>query len=269
MHSGLGLSSRSRLRAWAAVGVPLALGVLQLTHPTWTDGSVSQAVLAAGAWWIPLHVLLLLGYVALAATLWPEGVHVSVSRALLVGFVVCNTAFLLIDGLVVGSLAGSQPATADSVWNSPLTVGLGDLTGALWCAALLAIGAARASAMPSSPASAGSPGQMPRSLIILVALIWGGFVASLVTPAAIVVGSLALVFAVYRTYTRKGAHAGLTFGLLALAALARQHVGVEAALGMLWIGLAALGDALRGRSSPERVSTGRPDPAASSPRGSD
>jgi hypothetical protein len=186
-----------------------------------------------------------------------------------VAFVVCNTAFLLIDGLVVGSLAGSQPSTADSVWNSPLTVGLGDLTGALWCAALLAIGATRAYAFQSLAGSAGSPEQMPRSLIILAVLIWGGFVASLVTPAAIVVGSLALVFAVYRTYTRKGAHAGLTFGLLALAALARQHVGVEAALGMVWIALAALGDALRGRSGPERLTTARSDPAASSPRGSD
>jgi hypothetical protein len=269
--------------------VPLALGVLQLTHPTWTEGSVSQGVAAARGWWIPLHVLLLVGYVALAATLWPEGPYAAVSRALLVAFVVCNTAFLAIDGLVVGSLAASQPSTADSVWNSPLTVGVADLTGALWCAALLAIGATRVSGSPStstpSPSTASatasaatastsrapiSTGKPPRSLVILAVLIWGGFVASLVTPAAIVVGSLGLVFAVYRTYARRGARAGVTFGLLALAALARQHVGIEAALGMAWIALAALGDALRGRPYPERVAaTGRSDPAASCPRGSD
>ena len=167
------------------------------------------------------------------------------------------------------------------MWNSPLTNGLGDVTGALWCAALLGIGAIRASAWQARDAAAEvagdalgqtsghSPVRTPRSLVVLCVLIWGGFVASLVTPAAIVIGSLALVFAVYRTYTRKGANAGVTFGLLALAALARQHVGVEAALGMVWIALAALGDALRGRSSPGRVATGRSDPAASSQRGSD
>ncbi len=286
MHASLGPFPRSHLRVWAAVGVPLALGVLQLTHPTWTDGSVSHAVVAAGAWWIPLHVLLLVGYVALALTLWPETLGSRVCRALLVAFVVCNTAFLVIDGLVVGSLAGSNPSAADGVWNCPLTVGLGDVTGALWCAALLTIGALRASAWQAGRAGAGDAsgqvlhqasgqargqtrGRPPRSLVLLCVLIWGGFVASLVTPAAIVVGSLALVFAVYRTYTRKGAGAGVTFGLLALAALARQHVGVEAALGMVWIALAALGDALRGRTTPKGVPTGRSDLAASSRRGSD
>lgn len=198
VHLHLPLSRRAR--AWAAVGVPLVLAILELSHPTWTGGSVSQAVLEAGAWWIPLHVLLLLGYVGLALTLWPEN---TLSRALLAAFVVCNTAFLLVDGLVVGGLAASDPSAADSVWNSPLTVGFGDLTGALWCAALLAIGATRASSWPqTSRQKAEAP---PRSLIVLAVLIWGGFVASLITPAAIVIGSLALVFAVYRTYTRRGA----------------------------------------------------------------
>jgi hypothetical protein len=71
---------RASVGAWAAVGVPLVLGVLQLTHPTWTDASVSEAVVAAGAWWTPLHVLLIGGYVALALTLWSPGVF---ARALL------------------------------------------------------------------------------------------------------------------------------------------------------------------------------------------
>jgi hypothetical protein len=232
------------LRAWVAVAVPLAVGVLQLTHPTWSDGSVADAVLAAGAWWIPLHVLLIAGYVALAVTLWPPRAF---GRALLVAFLVCNTAFLAVDGLVVGSLASSNPSAADDVWNSPLTLGLADLTGALWCAALLAIATSRVAA--------------PRTTLLLAAVIWLTFVGSLVVPAMIVVGSLALVVAVYRTYLGRGAPAGVTFGLLALAALARQHVGLEAALGMLWLALLALGDALH----PAASARGRSAPAASSP----
>jgi len=233
---------RSSVGVWVAVGVPLALGVLQLTHPTWTDSSVSEAVIDAGAWWIPLHVLLIAGYVALALTLWPSGL---VARALLLAFVVCNTAFLAVDGLVVGGLALSNPSAADDVWNSPLTLALADFTGALWCGALLAIAASRVAA--------------PRPTLLLVAVVWLTFVGSLVVPAMIVVGSIALVVAVYRTYLGRGAPAGVTFGLLALAALARQHVGVEAALGMLWLALAAGSVGLRARAA-----RGRPAPAASS-----
>jgi hypothetical protein len=232
---------RASVGAWVAVGVPLAVGVLQLTHPTWSDGSVAEAVVVAGAWWIPLHVLLIVGYLALALTLWPPDAF---ARALLAAFLVCNTAFLAVDGVLVGSLASSDPSAADAVWNSPLTLGLADLTGALWCAALLAIAASRVAA--------------PRTTLLLVALIWLAFVGSLGLPAMIVLGSIALVVAVYRTYLGRGASAGVTFGLLALAALARQHVGVEAALGMLWLALVALADALR-------AARGRSAPAASSP----
>jgi len=229
------------VRVWMTVGVPLVLGILQLTHPTWADGEVAQAVADAGAWWIPLHLLLIAGYVALALTLWP--VH-RVGRALLVAFLVCNTAFLALDGVVVGSLAPSNPSAADAAWNSPWTTTLADLTGALWCAALLSLAVGR------------SP---QRQLIQLALLIWVAFVASLFTPAAILVSSLALVVAVYRTYLGRGPRAGVTFGLFALAALARQHVGVEAALGMLWIALAALSEALNGGRT-----RGRSGPAASS-----
>jgi hypothetical protein len=229
------------VRVWLAVGVPLVLGILQLTHPTWVDGEVAQAVADASTWWIPLHLLLIAGYVALALSLWPA--H-RVSRALLVAFLICNTAFLALDGLVVGSLAPSNPSAADAVWNSPWTTALADLTGALWCAALLSLAVGR------------SP---QHQLIQLTLLIWVAFVASLFTPAAILVSSLALVVAVYRTYLGRGPRAGVTFGLLALAALARQHVGVEAALGMLWIALAALSEALNGGPT-----TGRSGPAASS-----
>src|SRR6476661_4455059 len=110
MESGGGWSVAPSLRAWVAVAVPLAVGVLQLTHPTWSDGSVADAVVAAGAWWIPLHLLLIAGYVALALTLWPPG---ALGRALVVAFLVSNTTFLAVDGLVVGSLASSNPSAAD------------------------------------------------------------------------------------------------------------------------------------------------------------
>jgi hypothetical protein len=244
------------------VGVPLALGSLQLSHPTWTDGAVSQAVADAGAWWIPLHVLLMLGYVllALTLTLWPVDVVGTVGLA---AFVVSNTAFLAVDGVVVGTLAATNPPAADAVWNSPLTIGLGDVTGAPWCAALLSVGVrassgVRASLRGSSKEATHNPPS--REMPWLAILIWLAFVASLVTPAAILVGSLALVVAVYRTYLGRGPRAGVTFGLFALAALARQHVGVEAALGMLWIALASVADVVRGQPA-----TGRSGPAASSP----
>src|SRR5438874_1711225 len=58
--------------ARAAVAISIALAVLELSHPTWTDGSVVEAVQAAGAWWVPLHVLLIVGYGGLVVILRRE-----------------------------------------------------------------------------------------------------------------------------------------------------------------------------------------------------
>src|SRR5712692_2233974 len=98
--------------------VPIALSVLELSHPSWSEGSVAQAVGAAGGWWLPLHLLLIVGYVALDRVLWIPGVLV---RAMLVAFLVCNTAYLAVDGVAVGLLAGSdQPrptVCATALWS--------------------------------------------------------------------------------------------------------------------------------------------------------
>jgi hypothetical protein len=227
------------------------LGILELTHPTWNDGSVSQAVADSGGWWTPLHLMLIVGYLGLALTLWPD---TAVVRTLFVAFLVCNTVFLALDGVVVGSLAASNPAAADALWSSPFVTGLADVSGALWCAALLALAATRTTETASTL-------QM-RSTIALLAVVWMAFVASLLAPAAIVFGSIALVIAVYRTFIGLGPGDGVYLGLLALAALSRQHVGPEAALGMLWLALAAMSDRRR------RSATGRSAPAASCPPGS-
>jgi hypothetical protein len=49
----------------AAVGVLVLLAAVEVVHPTWVGGGVAQAVVAAGAGWIPLHGLLLAGYTTL------------------------------------------------------------------------------------------------------------------------------------------------------------------------------------------------------------
>src|SRR5712691_8889639 len=99
----------------AAVAISVALAALELSHPTWTDGSVVQAVKAAGAWWIPLHSLLIAGYGGLVVVLWRE-VEGGPARLLLGLFGVCNTAYLAVDGIAVGVLAQTDPAAADALW---------------------------------------------------------------------------------------------------------------------------------------------------------
>jgi hypothetical protein len=216
-----------RLPTAAAVATPLAIAALELIHPTWPDASPAQAVAASGVGWIVLHVALMVGYGALVWTVWPRTV---VRRLLLGSFIACNTAFLAIDGLGVGLLAPAQPAAADALWNGLLAGVLANLTGATWSAALLALAAAR---LPSS-------GVMKLAL----GVTWALFVASSVVP---VVGfaslAAAVAIAAIRVYQRGAA--GLPFALLVIAAMLRQHVGAEAAVGMVCIALARVDD-LRG-----------------------
>ncbi|HEX8969729.1 MAG TPA: hypothetical protein VF937_17735, partial [Chloroflexota bacterium] len=122
----------------ARVGVPLALGVLSLTHPVLPEGSPGAAIRSVGAWWFALHLLLITGNAALAWALWPR---TTFSRLVLGGFVACNTAFVGVDGLAVGILAGMDPGAADALWSSPLVALLADLSGGLWTAALLSLAA--------------------------------------------------------------------------------------------------------------------------------
>jgi hypothetical protein len=205
--------------------VPIALGALDLSHPAWRDSDVSQAVAAADGWWVPLHLLLILGYAALVRILWVPGVFVC---ALLVAFLVCNTAFLALDGIAVGLLATSDPAAADRLWNSALVTVLANLTGATWAASLLAIAAKQVR------------GTRPTPVLIGLGLTWLSFVASappLAAPA--LVSRVAAVatggWVVYETGTP-----GLRFALLVFAAVLQQHVGAEGALGMLLVGAALL-----------------------------
>jgi hypothetical protein len=247
------------IRRWAAVLGPVIVAVLELSHPTWSDGSIAQAVVAAGAWWIPLHLLLMAGF-ALVALLLADasGEHAgsagavaaqrfrlggavptqrfrTVTRMVLAIFVVCNTAYVLVDGVVVGFLASSDPATADTWWKSPLLTVVADITGAAWAASLLLVAATL------------GPIQPRQFTFVALALTWLAFVASAppvsIPPLAsrvIAVGSGA--WAVYRA-----GRAATPFALLVFAAVLRQHVGPEAALGMLCIAAALLTRRPKGR----------------------
>jgi hypothetical protein len=217
------------------VAVPLALGVLELSHPTWGNASVSEGVAEAGGWWIPLHVLLVLGYGLLVWMLWTPTMTARLTFGV---FAASNTAFLAVDGLAVGVLSQAEPAVADLVWNSLAVQALGNITGAAWAAALLATAAAL------------YPADQRRTGLIGSALTWATFVASSVVPFAAAV-SRALALAMGVLSVQVSGMAGMPFALLVFGAILRQHVGPEAALGMLCI---AIAQALRGRSSPAAVS---------------
>jgi hypothetical protein len=232
---------------WLRVVVPFALAALELSHPVWADGSVARAVVAAGAWWIPLHLLLIGGYVLLVWTLWPARAAPDASReparliaafslqrmarALLTLFALANTAFLAVDGPAIGILAPSDPSAAETLWTSPLVTLLANASGAAWSAALLTLALALLEADS-------------RLVVAGLALTWLTFVASAVVPQATAASRLVALAtgaaAVYST-----GKPALTFALLVFAAVLRQHVGPEAALGMLCI---AAAQTLRGRS---------------------
>ena len=90
---------------------------------------------------MPLHVALLVGYALLAGALYRTTAS-PLARAALVVFAVLNSAFLVVDGLVVGLRAPVDPASADALWATPAVMLLANATGAAWCAALLALAAA-------------------------------------------------------------------------------------------------------------------------------
>ena len=203
--------------------VPCGLAALVLSHPTWSDGGVSQAVAAAGGWWVPLHVLLIAGYAVLVRILWLPG---TVLRMTLVAFLVCNTAFLAIDGIAVGLLAGSDPQAADALWNSRSVTALANLTGATWAASLLSVAAAHLREGKSGPA---------QTALVLTWLALVASVPPLSVPPVIsrVLAAAAGAWLVYATGT-----SGVPLALLVLAAILHQHVGAEAALGTVLVGVA-------------------------------
>jgi hypothetical protein len=215
----------------ARIGVPLLVGALELVHPSWTDSSVAEGVAAAGAAWIPLHLLLIAGYGLLVLMLWSP---VRLPRVLLMLFLVANTAFLATDGLALGLLAQTDPAAADALWNAPAVTVLADVTGACWAAALLALAWERSRRM--------------RGTTLLLALVWLLVVGSAALPDRTLLTVLVVAIGAYRVYV-DGASA-LPFALFVIAATFRQHVGPEAALGMLCIAAAQTIALLRERSAP-------------------
>jgi hypothetical protein len=157
-----------------------------------------------------------------------------VSHVALGAFLIANTAFLTVDGPGMGLIASTQPDTANALWNSLPVGALANLTGATWAAALLALAAARA------PAS--------RLLNLALAVTWLLFVASAVLPI-VGLASFGAALAIAAWQVVQLGSASLPFALCVIAAMLHQHVGPEAAAGMLCVALAAA-EALTGRSTP-------------------
>jgi hypothetical protein len=224
---------KRRFRVLAIV-VPIVVAALELSHPNWSEGAVSQAVLATGALWLPLHVLLLAGYGVLVWLLWvlqSRGVGrlpraAALPRIALVVFLVANTAFLGTDGLAVGLLAGTDPGAADRLWNGEFVEALADLTGAAWAASLLSVAAFVSTAGRTRPALVG------------LGLTWLTFVVSAPPLAAPPIFSRLAALATGAGVVYATGNSGVSFALLVFAAVLHQHVGAEAALGMLMIGFA-------------------------------
>ncbi len=212
---------RRRFRALTIV-VPTGLAALELSHPTWSEGAVSQAVFAAGGWWLPLHLLLLAGYGVLVWLLW---VPAKLPRILLVVFLMCNTAFLATDGVGVGVglLAPADSSAADRLWNSALVAALANLTGAAWAASLLCVATSHLRGSKNRPAQIG------------LGLTWLTFVASALPVAAPSAVSRLLAVATGAWVVYVTGASGVPFALLVFAAVLHQHVGAEAALGMLLV----------------------------------
>jgi hypothetical protein len=206
-------------RRLIGIAIPLALGGLELVHP---------ASPAAAGWWIPFHIALIVGYGLLVAVLWSvPNAHATVARAVLAVFLASNVLFLAIDGV------GAQ-SDADALSANPLVEALANVTGAAWSLALLSVAATL---------------QLVGRTRIVVGgsiLAWLTFVASSYLPGAGLASRAAAVatgaWAVYTAGT-----SAVPFALLVFAAVLRQHVGPEAALGMLSI---ALSLAITGRRSP-------------------
>jgi len=192
---------------------------------------LSDGVAAASGGWIPLHVLLIVGYGVLVRILWTP---TTATRAFLGVFAASNTAFLGVDGLAVGLLSQMDPRAADALWYSPPVGALANLTGAAWAAALLA---AAVELYPS---------RERRAVVVECTLTWAAFVASSFLPFASAI-SRVLAVATGAMAVQATGRASVPFALLVFAAVLRQHVGSEAALGMLCVAIAL---ALRERSGP-------------------
>lgn len=205
----------------ATVGICVLLALLELAHPVWAGSDVSAGISAAGSLWVPLHVALLLAYAALCTLLWMSTPS-RLARAALFAFGLANTAFLSIDGLVVGLRATTDPGAADAVWSSTTVQLLADVVGALWCIALFVLGASLAD----------------RLTHVLLVLAWLAFVASATALSVTPLVSRALTLAAGAWLVYRSGTSMLPAALLFFAGVLRQHAGPEAALGMVCIAIA-------------------------------
>jgi hypothetical protein len=196
------------------VFVTVALAALEALHPPTLGADVAP-------WfgWIPLHVALLVGYAALVWLLWRIACG-RLYRGALLAFGTLNTTYLLVDGIARST--------------SPLAAVLADATGAAWAAALLLL------------ASSGAP----RPVQVGAALTWLAFVGSAPPLGLPVIASRTLALATAAGLAYATGAPAVPAALLIFSAVLRQHVGPEAALGLLLL-VPAL--SLRGRSAPAAV----------------
>ena len=131
-----------------------------------------------------------------------------------------NTIFLVLDGVF---------APADSVATNALW---GNVTGAAWCLVLLSLAAAL------------SPAELDRPTTLLLILTWVAFIASATPLPAGPLLSRAVAVASAAWLAYRGGVSALPSALLVFGSVLRQHVGPEAALGLLLVA-AALGFSVR------------------------
>jgi hypothetical protein len=160
-----------------------------------------------GSVWVPLHVALLVAYAALCTLLWLSTPS-HLARAALVAFGLANTLFLAIDGLL-------------GLSSTPVQL-LADVVGALWCLALFALAAQHGD----------------RPTFALLVLAWLAFVASAAPLGITPLVSRALVLAAGAWLVYRSGTSAMPAALLVFAGVLRQHVGPEAALGMVCVAIA-------------------------------
>ncbi len=253
------------VRRSVILGAPLVVGVLDLTHPTFTkEVGIYHGVLAHLNWWIILHLVQipLFALLGLAAYLLLDGVStpaVRVSRCALALFLVVYPAFDTLIGVGTGILVknaaplpASEQATIataiDAYWRSPIAFVVATIGANAWGVGVLF--AALALARPRW-------GHVPLLFATLVALIVGFARPALgyATPAwwaAILVASVAFAVA---------ARPSLPAGLLVLASFlfAADHAPPLGPLGMLCFLLATFLFTIPAQKSPPPLS---PPPCA-------
>ena len=210
-----------------AASIAILIAALAIAHPSSSADAVPASIAARLPAWLGIHAALLVAFPALA---WRLGRHTTRwAQAALTAFAVTNTAYITLDGLVVGVLATTDPAYASAVWDSRALDLLANTVGALWAAALLLLAWTRIPGGQSTTVSG-----------IAVALTWLSFTATAIPGGLPPLASRLIAAAAAALIIYRGGIPGLSAGLLTLAAVFRIHVGPEAALGLLLTACAEL-----------------------------